>query len=535
MAEQASNIKVKLYEYKEETGSCLADMEVAGTGIAVTGFIVKKGLGNGVLVHMPGWMHSRWPYPDVPWVPVRLAIADRYRSLYMQETKGMRPGLAGAMKAAVSEPEEKTPVIAVTEKDLDVQEAAPEIRLLGEEEGEERKTTFCFFPHTVLRKRDYILQQSEMRASLQMGEEKAGADEKKNTQEAGKRRPAGAHGGFFKGKEEKETPGREQRGFYREAGTQRKSFTKEGKDEYTPRRNNPYDVLQGLLSGRIGQFEIGVLEWVSSLRYLNRMMIVNLQKGGFIKGNFSPEDITVRIGRMSEYELIEVSQFVTIDDEERIIPGTGSTTQIYTLGRQGRNLLKELGKEYQYDPFTTYQDGNTVKRYLAANQWLIYWLCSFYESIGNRYDTAYVVSQKGASFMAARLYASVTCGDTTLVCEPVRRVEDFEVESNSSWLRDKCVRLIQVFDHMDELYNRQEEISFPSRPVIVYTCEDLNHIREVFKDISDIAKANPQQEFWFTSDRRIFDPAMKDKRFLTFVGDQIAIVDLEKQVGAKEK
>lgn len=89
------------------------------------------------------------------------------------------------------------------------------------------------------------------------------------------------------------------------------------------------------------------------------------------------------------------------------------------------NWAKKGGR---YNAFDIFQDGNTVKRILATNQWLIYWLRTYKDEVGENFETSCVIQLKGI-YTGARFYATVTINDCPMVAEPVRRTEDFEAES----------------------------------------------------------------------------------------------------------
>lgn len=314
------------------------------------------------------------------------------------------------------------------------------------------------------------------------------------------------------------------------------------KDSDSQPKKKMFDLVTALSKGSqggIGPFEINILNWVDRLKYVSSTMLLDLIRGGYVATGWR-EDITQSklakiLSRMSQFDLVTLTRFVTIDDNGIPVSEAHSIMRILTLGKTGSVLLHELGQNTtRYNAFNIFQDGNTVKRYLAANQWLIYWLTTFPTAISENYETSTVIYQKGSDFSGARIFAAVTCNDCTLVAEPLRRVEAFEGESNKNWLRQKYLRFLNLFSHLDELYAGQEEISFATRPVLVYLCEDDTHIEEVWDVLSDMIVTHSEQEVWFTTDLRIFNYNKKGERFLRLDLEGKHIVDISERMGVSE-
>lgn len=292
--------------------------------------------------------------------------------------------------------------------------------------------------------------------------------------------------------------------------------------------------------GGIGQFEINALWWVSKLRYMTGTMLQDLAAHGYVSFGWRENVSSKKLGditrRMSEYNMITKSRFCCLDEDGNEIESSKSIARIMTLAPNGSTLLRELGKEVNiYNPFTVLQDGNTVKRYLVANQWLIYWLRAYKERVGENYESAVLLQQKGAQFTVARIYASVTVDGVTMVAEPIRRVGEFEVKENKRLVLNKLGRMIQMFRNLDQLYCYNQKIDFPSRPVIVLLCEDDEHIKEVLEMLSELMKDNPQQEFWFSTDLRVFNMEYIGQRFLKAENGELKVVSMADYFGRDDE
>lgn len=298
---------------------------------------------------------------------------------------------------------------------------------------------------------------------------------------------------------------------------------------------NTWDLVIALNSGPakgFGPFEIKLLEWISQLRYLNKSMIQDLIQAGCVsfgwRSYVTDRTINKTITRLHDYNLIEFLRFVTVNDDGTVSGNSHSNMNIITIGKTGGDLLREIGRaKSRYSSFDLIQDGNTVKRYLAANQWLVYWLKNYKDEIGDSYEAEYKIQQKGAKYNGARLYASVTINDCTMIAEPVRRVEEFEIEKDKQQLCEKLTRLIDLFDNSDHLYHGIEEVYYPSRPIIVLVCEDDEHIKEVWNTIKPVLPEDDRQTVWFTQDLRIFNDDKEEERFLVFEDDNPQVIDID--------
>lgn len=300
-------------------------------------------------------------------------------------------------------------------------------------------------------------------------------------------------------------------------------------------KRNIIDLVYALNKGFFGPFEINIMEWIAKLRYATSTMLLDLIKAGYVsfgwRSDISQTKLTKIINRMADYHLITLTRFVKVNDDGSLDGNSKTNMRIITLGRNGSTLLHELGKSVpRYNAFDIFQDGNTVKRFLTANQWLVYWLKTYKDEIGENYETSCIIHLKGVEYVGARIYATVTINDCTMIAEPVRRVEDFEITINKQWFREKVKRLSLMFDNLDQLYHGKDEISFPQRPIIVLVCEDDDHIRETWESITSLPDLD-RQEIWFSSDLRIFNYNKRGERFLQFINDEPHPVELMQTLG----
>lgn len=82
-------ILVKLHDF-DEKNNCLADITLRDTGVVISDFKVVLGLGGGIIVHMPSWMHTRWSYTEVQWSEVRQIVAREYLSAVSAKKQSIR-------------------------------------------------------------------------------------------------------------------------------------------------------------------------------------------------------------------------------------------------------------------------------------------------------------------------------------------------------------------------------------------------------------------------------------------------------------
>lgn len=284
-------------------------------------------------------------------------------------------------------------------------------------------------------------------------------------------------------------------------------------------------------SGGIGPYEIGVLKWVSKLRYATTIMIQELTYYGYIdtawREKIKRAQYADLIKRMLTYDMLSRSHFGTLNSDGNINFEGFSVSKVLTMGPNGGMLIKELNiGGNRFNSFDTIRDAYTIKCCLAVNQWLIYWLGAYKDRIGDDFDNAFIIRRVGASTTAARLYAVVQPDDKVLVGEAVRRCAENAREVSFDALRNKLSRMIEIFDHPDEMYKETKKITYPSRPIINLICEDDEHIREVYEEIKDIMNENPQQKIWFTHDLRVFNLDNMGKRFISMDSGEPEFVDM---------
>lgn len=294
-------------------------------------------------------------------------------------------------------------------------------------------------------------------------------------------------------------------------------------------------------NGGIGPFEIEILEWVSTFKYVQKTMILDLVLSGYIslgeRNGITADKMTDIMNRLYRYNLIESSNFVKVDDEGNpLVDGVSSIYRVHTLGATGYNLLKEMGRHPERrNPFGVLTDGNTVKKYLSANQWLVYWLTHYAKEDILDYSVNTHINLIGLKWNGARIYAGINLGTTSIIAEPVRRCEDFEEESDVVAIQEKMLRVIELFDNEDQLYTAtREQIVYPVRPIISFVCEDDEHMKKVAECVKSIVEQYKRQEVWFTTDVRMFNYDCKGKRFFELEDGKMVAINLEEKIGLEE-
>lgn len=312
-------------------------------------------------------------------------------------------------------------------------------------------------------------------------------------------------------------------------------------DHYMP----PWELVNAInkrVSGGIGPFEIQLLDWINMLKYSTKAMLLDLIISGYIslgwRGKTNASKITETFNRLAKYDLIDLTRFVAVSEKGELLNDNRSIIRINSLGKTGYTLLKEMGRQpRKRDTFTVLADGNTVKRYLSANQWLIYWLSHYAEKDVLDYSTAQIINVIGSEWNGGRIYASVTMKNCVMIAEPLRRYEEFEVEKETQAMYKKFLRFVLMFDNLHQLYTAaREPLTYPMRPIITYVCEDEAHMQEMAELLKSFMKEHTRQEVWFTTDQRIFNYEMAGKRFtrMDFEKEILVEVDLEAKVGVKE-
>lgn len=631
-------IMVKLHSF-DEKNNCLADITLCDTGAVISDLKVMPGLGGGIMVHMPSWMHTRWSYTEVQWSEVRQIVTREYLSAVSGKKQSIKTNTGGtqictfyssvvrveadvvATITSTGEQIESIRLVYTKGKDIiqvfmpremnyywsktciewdqlveivtneyrrqvldedfeyisesvtiefpHVQEATScmaDINLphkkniikgfrIKKTKGEDR--IIISTPKWMGRWNDNRLTWYDLCSLITSEYNKNFGVEDKNAEslqkpidktvlsddgEPSTKIDLVIHSPKQQAKEKNEL-GRiknaENSSFVFYPRTVLRAVdSSEGSGSDSKRKL--FDLVSALNKGSlggIGPFEINILEWIAKLRYVSSTMLVDLIKAGYVSFGWRSEVTQAKlskiISRMADYQLITLTRFVTVNDDGSLDSSNYSVMRIITLGRNGSILLHELGKSVtRYNAFDIFQDGNTVKRFLTANQWLIYWLRTYKDEIGGNYETSCIIHLKGVEYVGARIYAAVTINDCPMIAEPVRRVEEFEIDSNKQWLREKIERLSLLFGNLDQLYHGKDEISFPQRPIIVLVCEDDDHMREVWEFIKLLPEIISQnQEIWFSSDLRIFNYNKRGERFLHFINDVPHPVELKQALG----
>lgn len=637
-------IDVEFHDINDD-GSCLADVTLRETGNKVSNLKVKVGLGNGIMVHMPQWMHTRWSYSEVQWSEVRQIVAKQYVSHRANKSAQVAKNTAfrsedtnRCLFYSVDEKIETTVLINdITSEPLftgirlshkkgnadfpfiylprAVQEnpafsnigrekliaiiRSKYLQYIGEGDcncegsdelqirfGESRTIITCLadvkLPHKINAIKGFKIKQigdSEKIIISTPTWMERWIDKKTSwfdlcaiiTEEYNKRfvtytptdiastigaRTTENSASSFQNpstpstSEKANQPTKAKNELGRIKNAESSSFI------FYPRtvlrvvdsvETNPSDNKAGkyglfdLVSamnkgslGGIGPFEISILEWIGRLRYVTSTMVLDLIKAGYVtygwRSDVTQAKLSKIINRMANFNLINITRFVTLDDKGNV--ENSSIMRVYTLGLNGSILLHELEKTTsRYSPFDIFQDGNTVKRYLASNQWLIYWLKAWKEAIGENYETSNVIQLKGTTYLGARIYAMATINDYTMVAEPIRRVEDFEVDHAKQMLCEKVGRLITMFNNPDQLYRGKDEMSFALRPIIVFICEDDDHILNVWDAIKNVLPDDECQIVWFTTDLRIYNYDKMGERFFYVDNGELKVINTEVFLG----
>ena len=294
-------------------------------------------------------------------------------------------------------------------------------------------------------------------------------------------------------------------------------------------------------NGGIGPFEIEILVWISRFKYAVKSMILDLALSGCIvtgaNRKINADKMTDIMDRLYKYDLIETSRFISVDDNgDPLEEGKQAKYRVHTLGATGYNLLKEIGRQPERrSPFSILADGNTVKKQLAANQWLVYWLTHYSSNDILDYSINQKIDMIGPEWNGAKIYAIIYLETCTIIAEPIRRCEDFELSRHTEEINEKLLRLTELLDNIDKLYNSyRQQIVFPSRPIICLICEDDEHMNEIARNTEDLVKNNKQQDFWFTTDSRMYNYDYCGNRMNRLNNSKIESIDLCSVIGIDE-
>lgn len=297
--------------------------------------------------------------------------------------------------------------------------------------------------------------------------------------------------------------------------------------------------------GDIPPSRLELLSWLNDLKYIHKEALLDMVEAGIINwGNDVKFDSA--LDSMYKYGLIDELKFVSIKKDcaqfsngNRIhLEDKPPNTTIYTLGEAGAKLLRDTGREGQYNPFDRFQDGNVVKAKLAANQWLIYWLYAYRDKFSRQYYTSKKIYVRGIEQSGVRIHAAVKRDNTFIVGEPVRRTAKDLKKQFQDELLDKFDRFMIVFDNakQDDIFSSYDKFFLPEKKIICYICEDLNHVDEVYYMLQSKREKYPNQEIWFTTDLKTHNYNEEGHRFIVFNKDgSQEFVDLNKRFDLGEE
>ena len=311
-------------------------------------------------------------------------------------------------------------------------------------------------------------------------------------------------------------------------------------DKWKQRKFQPLNDL-----GNISPLQLDILSWISKLRYIQKAALIDIVRSGILNDS-SDVQFNTALKNMYTYGLVDELKFVSIqnssittkNDKRLYLNGRPPNSSIYTLGETGAKLLRDIGREGEYNPFDRFQDGNVVKAKLAANQWLIYWLYAYRDEFSRQYFTSRKIYVRGIEQSGVRIHAAIKRDNTFIVGEPVRRTAKDLKEQFQDELLDKFDRFMVVFDNakQDDVFSSYDKVFLPKKKIICYICEDLNHIDEIYYVLQSKREKYPNQEIWFTTDLKTHNYNEEGKRFIVFnEKGEPEFVDLNKRFGLKKE
>lgn len=286
-----------------------------------------------------------------------------------------------------------------------------------------------------------------------------------------------------------------------------------------------------LIEGIVGAHEIGILTWIASLQYAHKSMLLDLTAGGYIpmpKYKFHADKLTEKINKLYQYGLIDIYKLCAINDTGEILSNVVART--LTITSWCNNMLKDIGRETDYNAFLPIQDGNSVKIRLSTNQWLTRWLVGFKGNI-NRYFLNRVLIVKAAALHGGRIHAMVECNKQPLFAQSVRRGATWE----NYWgdFIEKLKRFIVIINNYKNIYHYSLAMDFEKRPILALIGEDEEHCREIYAKVDPLlSNSNFQQpiDIWFTCDIDVFSD-FKNSHFIFNTNGERVNVDLAEYIG----
>ncbi len=300
-----------------------------------------------------------------------------------------------------------------------------------------------------------------------------------------------------------------------------------GRGRYFLPKADPENCARALGSGDLGMADIELLENLAQFRYLTNAMLHDLYACGRITQGgrrlfIGSKRMKQQLDKLKELCLITECRFFSLDVEQKNVGRENAgIAMIYTISPSGGTLLQELGRKARFSSFDVYQDGNTVRECLSANQWLLYWLNAYPEAVTGRFALDQIVYGLGAEMNGAWLGAWLTVGGRMLAALPLRRCAEAEQAAAREELTKKAARLASLFAVPEQLYSFENgeyrAMKLDKAPILCWICEDEAHLEETAALLAPYVREG--QSVWLSYDQRLFNYSFEGQRFRPLAAD----------------
>lgn len=252
----------------------------------------------------------------------------------------------------------------------------------------------------------------------------------------------------------------------------------DGKDGYVSMNQ----ILQKINLGHINDLHFAILEYVNKFEFLTSRQIFQLLQMNNIEIK-SQDKLNNKLDQLIRSKIITRYYFVSNE-------GKG-IFRVYCMEKMGKYLLNSREVDCKWQPSDNAKPVDMIKKKLAGNQLLI----------------AYM--RKVKSFSSYVLKPQITAKSLAKKFKPTLRIDFIFNNYNYSFVYEVVRRNIgweqKLIDRMNlwkDFYNNfvPGDSEFSSIPQMVFVCEDMTHMGEVFKVLT-INQINIDKiSFYYTTD-----------------------------------
>jgi len=242
--------------------------------------------------------------------------------------------------------------------------------------------------------------------------------------------------------------------------------------------------------GYIGKEHIEVLKIINDLTFATSKQIMQLL---ILKGFLTQVAEEKKQDKVSKY-LEDLIKSKVLTRYYFKTEGGQSSFRVYALDRVATYILKQQNVDVHFDVTENSKPGYALKRKLAANQVVIEYMKRAKNYVAH-YPLVMYSKKYGAKFKPTGYVVEFKDQKEKYILEVVRQQEEWQ-----NLLEEK----ITLYQDFFENFSPNDE-GFKEKPKIVFVCEDINHIAEVFKIVKKIWEDSNDEDIYYTTEMKCLE------------------------------